>query len=51
LCKEAEELTEATRHLNTKKPHQDCSTDGASGEGSRGGNVLDLERWRRRRVR
>ena len=33
-CKDAEEPTRggigATRHSNTKKPHQDCSTDGAS---------------------
>jgi xanthine dehydrogenase molybdopterin-binding subunit B len=50
-CKAAEELTAATTHLTIKKPHQDCSTDGANGEGSRGGDVLDLEHWTRRRVR
>ncbi len=50
-CKGAEELTPATTHLTIKKPHQDCSTDGASGEGSRRGNVLDLEHWTRSRVR
>jgi hypothetical protein len=43
-CKEAEDLTPATRHLNTKKPHQDCSTGGASGEGFRGGNIVNLPR-------
>jgi hypothetical protein len=32
-CMEAEELTPATRHLNTKKPHQDCSTDRARWKG------------------
>ena len=43
-CTEAEELTLATRHLSIKKSHQDCSTDGASGEGSRGGNIVNLTR-------
>jgi hypothetical protein len=43
-CKAAEDLTPATRHLNTKKPHQDCSTDEASEEGSRGGNIINLPR-------
>ncbi len=43
-CKGAEELTAATRHLTIKKPHQDCSPDEASGEGSRGGNIVNLTR-------
>jgi hypothetical protein len=43
-CKAAEDLTPATRHLNTKKPHQDCSNDGASEEGSSGGNIVNLTR-------
>ena len=43
-CKEAVDLTLATGHLNTKKPHQDCSPDGANGEGSRGGNIINLTR-------
>ena len=43
-CKAAEDLTPATRHLTIKKPHQDCSTGGASGEGFRGGNIVNLTR-------
>jgi hypothetical protein len=43
-CRDAEELTPATRHLNTKKPRQDSSTDGVSEEGSRGGNIINLTR-------
>jgi hypothetical protein len=30
--------------LTIKKPHQDCSPDEASGEGSRGGNIVNLTR-------
>ena len=43
-CKEAEELTPATRHLDLTNPRQDCSSDGVSGEGSRGGNIINLTR-------
>jgi hypothetical protein len=43
-CTDAEKLTPTRRHLSMKKPHQDCSTDGASGEGSRGGNIVNLTR-------
>jgi hypothetical protein len=43
-CKGAEDLTLTMSHLSIKKPHQDCSTDGAGEEDSRGGNIINLTR-------